>query len=66
MKLNFVFVKTNDEEVGRPVSDYFGVTGDGPQVTLIQHYNGHNKIFWKNWLLIVDLIPVGYWIHRRR
>ncbi|XP_004241272.1 protein disulfide isomerase-like 1-4 [Solanum lycopersicum] len=31
-KLNFVFVKTNDEEVGRPVSDYFGVTGDGPQV----------------------------------
>ncbi|KAH0749986.1 hypothetical protein KY290_029218 [Solanum tuberosum] len=31
-KLNFVFVKTDDEEVGRPVSNYFGVTGDAPQV----------------------------------
>ncbi|XP_055832872.1 protein disulfide isomerase-like 1-4 [Solanum dulcamara] len=31
-KLNFVFVKTDDDEVGRPVSDYFGVTGDSPQV----------------------------------
>ncbi|CAN4100889.1 unnamed protein product [Withania somnifera] len=31
-KLSFVFVKTDDNEVGRPVSDYFGVTGDAPQV----------------------------------
>ncbi|KAJ8559581.1 hypothetical protein K7X08_003639 [Anisodus acutangulus] len=31
-KLNFVFVKMDDDEVGRPVSDYFGVTGDAPQV----------------------------------
>lgn len=37
MKLNFVFVKM-DDEVGRPVSDYFGATGDAPQVTLIPHY----------------------------
>lgn len=47
MKLNFVFVKTDDDEVGRPVSDYFGVTGDSPQVIFFPHYNGHNKIFWK-------------------
>ncbi|XP_060174342.1 protein disulfide isomerase-like 1-4 [Lycium barbarum] len=31
-KLNFVFVIMDDDEVGRPVSDYFGVTGDAPQV----------------------------------
>ncbi|KAG0497998.1 hypothetical protein HPP92_002689 [Vanilla planifolia] len=31
-KLIFVFVEIDDEDVGKPVSDYFGVTGDGPIV----------------------------------
>ncbi|KAF3677599.1 Protein disulfide isomerase-like 1-4 [Capsicum annuum] len=31
-KLNFVYVKTDDHEVGKPVSHYFGVSGDSPQV----------------------------------
>lgn len=47
MKLNFVYVKTDDHEVGKPVSHYFGVSGDSPQVTLIPNYDGDNKIFWK-------------------
>ncbi|XP_008791533.1 protein disulfide isomerase-like 1-4 [Phoenix dactylifera] len=31
-KLIFVYVERDDEDVGKPVSDYFGVTGYGPQV----------------------------------
>ncbi|KAG0502257.1 hypothetical protein HPP92_002329 [Vanilla planifolia] len=31
-KLIFVFVEIDNEDVGKPVSDYFGVTGDGPIV----------------------------------
>lgn len=31
-KLIFVFVNMDDEEVGKPVSDYFGATGDSPKV----------------------------------
>lgn len=32
MQLIFVFVNMDDEEVGKPVSDYFGATGDSPKV----------------------------------
>ncbi|CAN4119338.1 unnamed protein product [Withania somnifera] len=31
-KLIFVFVNMDDEEVGKPVADYFGATGDSPKV----------------------------------
>ncbi|KAM5584113.1 protein disulfide isomerase-like 1-4 [Rosa sericea] len=31
-KLIFVFVETDNEDVGKPVSDYFGITGDAPTV----------------------------------
>ncbi|XP_050368522.1 protein disulfide isomerase-like 1-4 [Argentina anserina] len=31
-KLIFVYVETDNEDVGKPVSDYFGVTGDAPTV----------------------------------
>ncbi|XP_010264686.1 PREDICTED: protein disulfide isomerase-like 1-4 [Nelumbo nucifera] len=31
-KLIFVYIEMDNEDVGRPVSDYFGVTGDGPQI----------------------------------
>jgi len=34
MQLIFVFVNMDDEEVGKPVSDYFGATGDSPKVTI--------------------------------
>ncbi|KAG8387683.1 hypothetical protein BUALT_Bualt02G0046800 [Buddleja alternifolia] len=31
-KLIFVYVETDNEDVGKPVADYFGVTGDAPKV----------------------------------
>lgn len=31
-KLIFVHVEMDNEDVGKPVSDYFGVTGDGPKL----------------------------------
>ncbi|KAK4753785.1 hypothetical protein SAY87_001889 [Trapa incisa] len=31
-KLIFVFVEMDNEDVGKPVSDYFGITGDAPKV----------------------------------
>ncbi|KAK1421202.1 hypothetical protein QVD17_23371 [Tagetes erecta] len=30
-KLIFVFVELDNEDVGKPVADYFGITGDAPQ-----------------------------------
>lgn len=34
MQLIFVFVNIDDEDVGKPVADYFGATGDSPKVTI--------------------------------
>ncbi|XP_020584852.1 protein disulfide isomerase-like 1-4 [Phalaenopsis equestris] len=31
-KLIFVYVEMDNEDIGKPVSDYFGVTGDGPKL----------------------------------
>ncbi|KAI3722013.1 hypothetical protein L2E82_33036 [Cichorium intybus] len=31
-KLIFVYVEMDNEDVGKPVGDYFGITGDAPQV----------------------------------
>ncbi|KAE8692924.1 Protein disulfide isomerase-like 1-4 [Hibiscus syriacus] len=31
-KLIFVYVQVDNEDFGRPVADYFGVTGDGPKI----------------------------------
>lgn len=31
-KLIFVYVEIDNEEVGKPVADYFGITGDSPKV----------------------------------
>ncbi|KAL9296748.1 hypothetical protein ACSQ67_022644 [Phaseolus vulgaris] len=31
-KLIFVLVEMDNEDVGKPVADYFGITGDGPKV----------------------------------
>lgn len=32
LQIIFVYVEMDNEEIGRPVSDYFGVTGDAPKV----------------------------------
>ncbi|OIS99427.1 PREDICTED: protein disulfide isomerase-like 1-4 [Nicotiana attenuata] len=45
-KLNFVFVKMDDDEVGRPVSDYFGATGDAPQVIGYIEDENHQKFIF--------------------
>ncbi|XP_058101786.1 protein disulfide isomerase-like 1-4 isoform X2 [Magnolia sinica] len=39
-KLVFVYVQKDNEDIGRPVSDYFGVTGDGPNLL---GYEGSNE-----------------------
>ncbi|KAG9445584.1 hypothetical protein H6P81_011712 [Aristolochia fimbriata] len=38
-KLIFVYVEMDDEDVGKPVSDYFGVTGIGP---IVLGYTGND------------------------
>ncbi|RRT74539.1 hypothetical protein B296_00022443 [Ensete ventricosum] len=35
LKLIFVYVEMDNEDVGKPVSDNFGVTGDDPQVMFL-------------------------------
>lgn len=35
LQLIFVYVEMDNEEVGKPVSDYFGVTGNSPKVIFI-------------------------------
>lgn len=35
MQLLFVYVDIDNEEEGKPVADYFGVTGDAPKVTFL-------------------------------
>lgn len=32
MQLIFVYVEIDNEEVGKPVSEYFGINGNGPEV----------------------------------
>jgi len=32
LQLIFVLVETDNEDVGKPVSDYFGISGTAPQV----------------------------------
>ena len=34
LQLIFVYVQVDNEDFGRPVADYFGVSGDGPKVSL--------------------------------
>ncbi|KAK7404726.1 hypothetical protein VNO78_05682 [Psophocarpus tetragonolobus] len=38
-KLIFVHVEMDNEDVGKPVADYFGITGNGPKVLA---YTGHD------------------------
>nr|GMD97860.1 TMV resistance protein N-like [Ipomoea batatas] len=35
MKLIFVYIKFDDEDIGRPIANYFGVEGDTANVTLL-------------------------------
>ncbi|KAJ8616007.1 hypothetical protein MRB53_035379 [Persea americana] len=44
-KLIFVYVEMDNEDVGKPVSDYFGVTGDGPKVLAYTGNDDSKKFF---------------------
>lgn len=37
LQLIFVYVEMDNEDVGKPVSDYFGVSGSGPKVIFVYH-----------------------------
>lgn len=37
LQLIFVYVQMDNEDVGKPVSDYFGVSGSGPKVIFVYH-----------------------------
>ncbi|XP_058094446.1 protein disulfide isomerase-like 1-4 [Magnolia sinica] len=52
-KLIFVYVEMDNEDVGKPVSDYFGVTGDGPKV-LAYTGNDDSKKFILNGEVTLD------------
>ncbi|KAJ6814210.1 protein disulfide isomerase-like 1-4 [Iris pallida] len=53
--LIFVYVEMDNEDIGKPVSDYFGVTGNGPNVL---GYSGNEdaKKFMLDGELTVDSI----------
>lgn len=34
MQIIFIYVEIDNEDVGKPVAEYFGVSGDGPNVSL--------------------------------
>ncbi|XP_057455445.1 protein disulfide isomerase-like 1-4 [Lotus japonicus] len=54
-KLIFVYVETDNEDVGKPVSDYFGVSGSDPQV-LAYTGNDDGKKFILDGEVTVDKI----------
>ncbi|KAK8596452.1 hypothetical protein V6N13_001076 [Hibiscus sabdariffa] len=45
-KLIFVFVQVDNEDYGRPVADYFGVTGDGPKILAFTGNEDSRKFFF--------------------
>ena len=52
MQLLFIFVEGDNEEVGEPVANYFGITG---QETTVRP-----RCFWHHWLsLHVFVLPFG-------
>ncbi|KAK8683582.1 hypothetical protein V6N13_039639 [Hibiscus sabdariffa] len=44
-KLIFVYVQVDNEDFGRPVADYFGVTGDGPKILAYTGNEDSRKFF---------------------
>lgn len=34
LQIIFIYVEIDNEDVGKPVAEYFGVSGDGPNVSL--------------------------------
>ncbi|KAM0007414.1 putative protein disulfide-isomerase [Helianthus debilis subsp. tardiflorus] len=58
-KLIFVFVERDNEDVGKPVADYFGITGDAPQVLAYTGNDDAKKFVFDQDLTLENLKVFG-------
>ncbi|KAJ0771698.1 putative protein disulfide-isomerase [Helianthus annuus] len=58
-KLIFVFVERDNEDVGKPVADYFGITGDAPQVLAYTGNDDGKKFVFDQDLTLENLKVFG-------
>uniref|UniRef100_A0A7N0V2A6 Protein disulfide-isomerase n=1 Tax=Kalanchoe fedtschenkoi TaxID=63787 RepID=A0A7N0V2A6_KALFE len=58
-KLIFVFVESDNEDVGKPVSEYFGVTGDAPKVLAYTGNDDGKKFFLEGEVTLDTLKTFG-------
>ncbi|KAF5799523.1 putative protein disulfide-isomerase [Helianthus annuus] len=58
-KLIFVFVELDNEDVGKPVADYFGITGDAPQVLAYTGNDDAKKFVFDQDLTLENLKVFG-------
>ncbi|CAM8909997.1 unnamed protein product [Rhodiola kirilowii] len=58
-KLIFVFVESDNEDVGKPVSEYFGVTGDAPKVLAYTGNDDGKKFFLEGEVTLDNLKTFG-------
>ncbi|KAL4284293.1 hypothetical protein GQ457_16G011360 [Hibiscus cannabinus] len=58
-KLIFVYVQVDNEDYGRPVADYFGVTGDGPKILAFTGNEDSRKFFFDGDLTVGKIKAFG-------
>ncbi|GMI97009.1 PROTEIN DISULFIDE ISOMERASE 2, ARABIDOPSIS THALIANA PROTEIN DISULFIDE ISOMERASE 2, PDI-like 1-4 [Hibiscus trionum] len=58
-KLIFVYVQLDNEDYGRPVADYFGVTGDGPKILAFTGNEDSRKFFFDGELTVDKIKAFG-------
>uniref|UniRef100_A0A7N0R8P3 Protein disulfide-isomerase n=1 Tax=Kalanchoe fedtschenkoi TaxID=63787 RepID=A0A7N0R8P3_KALFE len=58
-KLIFIFVESDNEDVGKPVSEYFGVTGDAPKVIAYTGNDDGKKFFLEGEVTLDNLKTFG-------
>ncbi|KAL9675057.1 hypothetical protein QQ045_003257 [Rhodiola kirilowii] len=59
-QLIFVYVESDNEDVGKPVSEYFGVTGDAPKVVAFTGNEDGNKFFLEGEVTLDNLKSDGF------
>lgn len=58
-KLIFVYVQMDNEDVGKPVSDYFGITGDAPQILGYTGNDDARKFFLSGEITVENVKAFG-------
>ncbi|KAL2938321.1 Protein disulfide isomerase-like 1-4 [Bienertia sinuspersici] len=58
-KIIFVYVQLDNEDTGKPVAEYFGVTGDGPQVIAYSGNDDGKKFFFEGEMNLEKLKAFG-------